>query len=54
MIIDETSPQEWVQDLTIADWIVTEEEQLAKVNLSTKENVHHVKVNASLEPVVIE
>jgi hypothetical protein len=39
MIVDETPIREWVQDLTIASWIVIKEEQLTKVNLLTKENV---------------
>jgi hypothetical protein len=35
MIIDETPTWKRVQDLTIVDWIVIEEEQLFKVNLGT-------------------
>jgi hypothetical protein len=52
MIVDETLVRERIQDLTIASWIVIEEEQLTKVNLGTKENMQQVKVNASLEPIV--
>jgi hypothetical protein len=39
MIVDETPLQEWIQDLTIALWTITKEEQFIKVNLSSKENV---------------
>jgi hypothetical protein len=39
MIVNETLAQEWIQDLTIASWIVTENEQLIKINLGTKENM---------------
>jgi hypothetical protein len=52
MIIDETLVQEWIQDLTIVGWTVIDEEQLTKINLGTKENVQHVKVNSTLEPIV--
>jgi hypothetical protein len=54
MIIDETPAKEQVQDLTIDGWIVIKEERLIKINLGTKENVQHVKVNFALELVVIE
>jgi hypothetical protein len=52
MIVDETLIQEWVQDLTIASWIVIKEERLTKANLGTKENVQQVKVTFALEPIV--
>jgi hypothetical protein len=39
MMIHETPTQERVQDLTIADWTITKEEELTKINLGTKENV---------------
>jgi hypothetical protein len=39
MITDETLVREWIKDLTIVGLIIIEEEQLTKVNLSTKENV---------------
>jgi hypothetical protein len=39
MIVDETRVEEQVQDLTIASWTVTKEEQLTEINLGTKENV---------------
>jgi hypothetical protein len=39
MIVDETRVEEQVQDLTIASWIVTKEEQLTKINLGTKKDV---------------
>jgi hypothetical protein len=38
MIVDETLAQEWIQDLTIASWIVFEEENLTKINLGIKDN----------------
>jgi hypothetical protein len=31
-----------VQNLCIASWIVTEEEELIKINLGSKENLQHV------------
>jgi hypothetical protein len=49
MIINETPIQEWIQDLTITNWIVIEEDKLIKVNLGIEKNVQHVKMNASLE-----
>ncbi len=52
MIVNETFFREQIQDLTIAGWTIIEEEQLTKINLGTKENVQHVKVNSTLEPVV--
>jgi hypothetical protein len=39
MIVDVTFAQEQIQDLTMASWIVTEEEHLIKVNLGTKKNM---------------
>jgi hypothetical protein len=48
MIIDETPIREQIQDLTIASWIVIDEEQLIKINLGTKENMQQVKVNLHL------
>jgi hypothetical protein len=39
MIVDETFFQEQIQDLTIASWTITKEEQLTKINLGTIENV---------------
>jgi hypothetical protein len=39
MIVDETFFQEQVQDLTIASWTITKEEQVTKIKLGTKENV---------------
>jgi hypothetical protein len=54
MIIDETPIQERIQDLTIASWIVTKDEQLTKINLGTKDNVQLVKVNSTLESFVID
>jgi len=51
MIIDETHVWEWIQEVTIASWTITKEEQLIKVNLGVKENVQQVKVNASFELV---
>ncbi len=54
MIIAETPTQKRIQDLTIASWIVIEEEQLTKVNLGTNENVGQVKVNASHESIIIK
>jgi hypothetical protein len=39
MIIDETPTREQVHDLFIASWAITEEEQLTKVKLGSKENV---------------
>jgi hypothetical protein len=39
IIINETPTRERVQYLTIAGWIVIEEEQLTKNNLGTKENI---------------
>ncbi len=33
-------------------WIVTEEEQLTKINLGFEENLQHVKINGYLEPVI--
>jgi hypothetical protein len=54
MIIDKTPTQERIQDLTIASWIVTKEEQLTKINLGIKDNVQHVKVNSRLESFIID
>jgi hypothetical protein len=54
MIIDETPIQERIQDLTIASWIVTKDEQLTKINLGTKDNVQLVKVNSTLESFVTD
>ncbi len=48
MIIDETPIRKQIHNLTIASWIVTEEEQLTKINLGTKENMQQVKVNLHL------
>jgi extradiol dioxygenase family protein len=48
----QTHARQQIQNLTIASWTTTKEEQLTKVNLSTKENVQHVKVNFALESVV--
>ncbi len=53
MIIDETPPQEWIEYITIAGWTITDEEQLTKINLGTKENMQQVKVNSAFEPIVI-
>jgi hypothetical protein len=39
MIVDETPTREQIQDLTIAGWTITKEEQLTKIKLGTKENV---------------
>jgi hypothetical protein len=39
MIINETPTQEWIQDLTITNWMVIEEDKLTKVNLGIEENV---------------
>jgi hypothetical protein len=39
MEIDETPTQIKVQNLCIVRWIVTEEKQLTKINLGSKENL---------------
>jgi hypothetical protein len=36
MIVDETLARKQIQNLTIANWTITEEEQLTEVNLGTK------------------
>jgi hypothetical protein len=48
MIIDETFIWKQVQDLTITSWIVVEEDQLAKINLGTKENVATLVLGSQL------
>jgi hypothetical protein len=48
MIIDETFIWKQVQDLTITSWIVIEEDQLAKINLGTKENVATLVLGSQL------
>jgi hypothetical protein len=52
MIIDETHVQKQIQDLTIASWTITKEEQLTSINLGAKTNLQHVKMNVLFEPVV--
>jgi hypothetical protein len=52
MEIDETPVHIRVQNLHIVGWIVTKEEQLIKINLGSKENLQHVKINVDLELVV--
>ncbi len=47
MEIDKTFAQIRVQNLCIVGWIVTKEEQLTKVNLGSKKNLH-VKINVDL------
>jgi hypothetical protein len=54
MIVDETPTWKWVQDLTIAGWTIIEVEQLTKINLGTKKNVQQVKMNYTLELIVID
>lgn len=51
-MFDETPIQEQLQYLTIASWIVTEEQHLIKINLGTKENVQLMKVNFALKLVI--
>ncbi len=41
-----------VQNLCIARWIVTKEEQLTKINLGSKKNLQHVKISVDLEFVI--
>jgi hypothetical protein len=48
MEIDKTFAQIRVQNLCIVGWIVTKEEQLTKVNLGSKKNLQHVKINVDL------
>ncbi len=36
------------KDLNIESWIVTEVEQLTKINMGTKENMQQVKMNFPL------
>jgi hypothetical protein len=40
-----------VQNLCIACWTITKEEQLTKINLGSKENLQHVKISVDFELV---
>jgi hypothetical protein len=48
MEIDKTFAQIRVQNFCTVGWIVTKEEQLTKVNLGSKKNLQHVKINVDL------
>jgi hypothetical protein len=52
MEIDKTLVRIRIQNLCIARWTITEEKQLIKIHLGSKENLQHVKINGDLEPVV--
>jgi hypothetical protein len=52
MEIDKMPSLVRVQNLCIVGWIVTEEEQLTKINLGSEGNLQQVKINVDLEPVV--
>jgi hypothetical protein len=48
MEIDKTFVRIRVQNLCIVGWIVSKEEQLTKVNLGSKKNLQHAKINVDL------
>jgi hypothetical protein len=52
MEIDKTPTRIKVQNLHIAGWTITEEEQLTKINLGFEKNLQHVKISVDLEPIV--
>jgi hypothetical protein len=52
MEINKTPTQIRVQNLHIARWIVTKEEQLTNNNLGFEENLQKVKINVDLKPIV--
>jgi hypothetical protein len=52
MEIDEMPTRIRIQYLCIVGWTIIEEEQLTKINLSSEENLQHVKINVDLELVI--
>ncbi len=48
MEIDKTFARIRVQNLCNVGWIVTKKEQLTKVNLGSKKNLQHLKINVDL------
>jgi hypothetical protein len=52
MEIDKRPSQTKVQNLCIAGWTITEEEQLMKISLGSKKNLQQVKIIVDLEPIV--
>jgi hypothetical protein len=51
MEIDEMHVRIKVQNLCIACWTITKEEQLTKINLGFKENLQQVKISVDFELV---
>jgi len=52
MEIDKRPSQTKVQNLCIAGWTITKEEQLMKISLGSKKNLQQVKIIVDLEPIV--
>ncbi len=52
MEIDEMPIQIKIQNPCIVGWTVTEEKQFSKIDLGSKENLQHVKINVDLEIIV--
>ncbi len=52
MEIDKRLVRTKVQNLCIARWTITKEEQLMKINLGFEKNLQQVKISVDLEPIV--